>query len=216
MADWRDDIDKGLELIKPATGPRDEPWQGAANFKTPILMEARVKFGDRASEELLGTGDLVSAKVVGEDPQGQKGDRIERVEGVMNWQLTVESDSWVEEHDKLLYNLSCQGSIFKKTYFDPSVGHNVSDVIMYPNFAVNQASKTLDTAPRFTHRIFKFPRQIMELKRPAFGCRVLASSMAPKQTMMMSKKPKMISAQNFTSSKLIWISMVMATTSHTS
>ena len=75
MADWRDDIDKGLELIKPATGPRDEPWQGAVNFKTPILMEARVKFGDRASEELLGTGDLVSAKVVGEDPQGQKGDR---------------------------------------------------------------------------------------------------------------------------------------------
>lgn len=164
MADWREDIDKGLDLIKPATGPRDEPWQGAANFKTPILMEARVKFGDRASEELLGTGELVSAKVVGEDPQGEKGDRIERVEGVMNWQLTVESDSWVEEHDKLLYNLSCQGEIFKKTYFDPSIGHNVSDVITYPNFAINQATKTLDTAPRFTHRIFKFPRQITELE----------------------------------------------------
>ena len=163
MADWRDDIDKGLELIKPATGPRDEPWQGAANFKTPLLMEARLKFGDRAGEELLGNDQLVKAKVIGKDPDDEKADRVERIEAVMNWQLTVENDSWVEEQDKLLYNLADQGAIFKKTSFDPALGHNVSEVITYPNFAINQDTKTLDTALRFTHSVLKTPNQIQSM-----------------------------------------------------
>lgn len=163
MADWRDDIDKGLELIKPASGPRDEPWQGAANFKTPLLMEARLKFGDRAGEELLGNDQLVKAKVIGKDPDDEKADRVERIEAVMNWQLTVENDSWVEEQDKLLYNLADQGAIFKKTSFDPALGHNVSEVITYPNFAINQDTKTLDTALRFTHSVLKTPNQIQSM-----------------------------------------------------
>ncbi len=164
MSEWRDDVDTGLELIKPANGPQDsKPWQGAANFKTPLLTEARIKFGDRASEELLGTDQLVKAVIMGKDPDDEKADRVERVEAVMNWQLTVENDSWLEEQDKLLYNLSDQGHIFKKTFFDPSLGHNDSVVIMYPNFAINQSTKTLDTALRFTHKIFKTPNQIVEM-----------------------------------------------------
>ena len=162
MEDWRADIEMGLDLIKPANGPRSEPWEGAANFKSPILMEARLKFGDRASQELLKGNDIVKASIIGKDPDDEKADRIERVQTVMNWQLTVESPSWVEEHDALLYNLSCQGSIFKKTFFNSSLGHNESEVIMFPNFAINQSSKTLDTAPRFTHQIFLNPNKIKE------------------------------------------------------
>lgn len=164
MAEWRDFIDKGLELTKPAKGPRDEPWPGAANHKTSLLMEARLKFGDRAGEELLGTDGLVKAKVIGKDPDDEKAKRVDRVEAVMNWQLTVENHSWVEEQDKLLYNLADQGAIFKKTSFNPAVGHNVSEVISYPNFAINQATKTLDTALRFTHSIFLTPNEIQSMK----------------------------------------------------
>jgi len=164
MQDWREDVDKGLELVKPATKGRSEPWEGASNHKTPLLMEARIRFGDRATEELLGTGKVVKCKTVGKDPLGKKDDRIERVEGVMNWQLTVEADSWMDEQDALLYNLACQGSIFKKAYFDSSEGHNVSEVIMFPNFAINQSTKALDKAARFTHRIFKTPNEILEMQ----------------------------------------------------
>lgn len=163
MAEWREDIDKGNELIKPAKGPRSEPWQGAANHKTPLLIEARLNFGDRASEELLGSNKLVKGRIIGKDPDDEKAKRIERVETVMDWQLTVENKDWVEEHDKLLYNVSDQGHIFKKAFFDPSVGHNVSDIIMYPNFAINQATKTLETSQRFTQKIFKTPNEIMEM-----------------------------------------------------
>ena len=87
MAQWREDVDEGLKLIKPATkGRADGPWEGSANFKTPILNEARIKFGDRASQELLKGSDLVKAEVVGKDPDGLKADRIERVTTVMDWQ----------------------------------------------------------------------------------------------------------------------------------
>ncbi|TDI83205.1 MAG: hypothetical protein E2O80_00375 [Betaproteobacteria bacterium] len=163
MDEWKEDIDKGLELIKPAKGSRSEPWQGAANHKTPLLIEARIKFGDRASEELLATSNLVKAKVIGKDPDDAKADRVERVETVMNWQLTVEAASWVEEQEKLLYNVADQGHIFKKTLFDASLGHNVSEVISYPNFAINQATKTLDSALRFTQKVFKTPNEIVEM-----------------------------------------------------
>jgi hypothetical protein len=52
MSEWREGVEKGLELIEPATKSRSTPWEGAANHKTPIIMEARLKFGDRASTEL--------------------------------------------------------------------------------------------------------------------------------------------------------------------
>ena len=153
MADWRADIGMGLDLIKPSNGTRSEPWEGAANFKSPILMEARLKFGDRASQELLKGNDIVKASVVGKDPDDEKADRIERVQTVMNWQLTVESRSWVEQQDKLLYDLSWQGSIITKTFFNASLGNNESELIMFPNFAINQSNKTLEHDPRFTHII---------------------------------------------------------------
>lgn len=163
MTDWRDDVDTGLDLIKPETKARDEPWQGAANFKTPLIMEASLKFGDRATQELLKGGDLVKAKVVGKDIQNQKADQVDRVQEFMNWQLAVENKDWIEQQDKLLYDVSRQGTIFKKTSFDPELGHNVSEVIMFPNFAINQSTTTLGSALRFSHRLSNIgPNQIKE------------------------------------------------------
>jgi len=163
MAEWRADNEKGIDLITPATKSRSTPWENASNFKSPILMEARLKFGDRASQELLRGDDLVKAKPVGNDPTGEKADRIERVEATMDYQLTTESDTWVKEQDKLLYDVSCQGSMFKKTFYNSNLGHNESEVIKFPNFAISQEARTLETAPRFTHRIYKSPREVQEL-----------------------------------------------------
>ncbi len=163
MDDWKEDIEEGRNLIKPPKGSKSQPWQGASNFKTPILIEARLKFGDRASEELIGNDNLVKSRIVGKDPDGEKADRMDRVQTVMNWQLTVEDEDWLDDHDTMLYDLSDEGHIFKKTFFDPSVGHNVSEVIQYPNFAINQKTKSLEKAEAFTHRIFKTPRQIQEM-----------------------------------------------------
>jgi len=163
MSEWRANIQEGLDLIEPETKEKSQPWQGASNFKTPILMEARLKFGDRASEELLGTDDLVKGKIFGEDLDNKKEKRVERVCATMNYQLTVEEEDWLDDMDKMLYNLACQGTMFKKPYFDPIEGHNVSEIIQFPDFAINQAASSYSKAPRFTHRIFKTPAQVQTL-----------------------------------------------------
>ena len=160
MADWRNDIDAGLELIKPAAKGKSTPWEGAANFKTPILLRARQKFGDRASQELLQGNDLVKLVPVASDTNEKLEKRIERVQAVMNWQLTSESKGWIEQHDKLLYDISTQGDIFKKTYFSQAHGYNVSEVIKYPNFAIHQDTTCLEDAERFTHKQFFYARDI--------------------------------------------------------
>jgi hypothetical protein len=170
MLKWRDDVSEGLELIEPATDAKSEPWEGASNFKTPLIMEARLKFGDRASEELLGNDELVRGKAFGDDRDGEKEKRVERVTAVMNWQLTVEEEDWIDQQDKLLYNLAVQGTQFKKVFFDPTVGHNVSEVISFPDFAVNQSCKSYKDLPRFTHRIFKKPSQINTLVAAGIWC----------------------------------------------
>ena len=58
MGDWKDLVDKGIELAKPDIHPRSSPWQGAANYKHTGLMSASIAFGDRASAELLKDRDL--------------------------------------------------------------------------------------------------------------------------------------------------------------
>ena len=159
MADWREDIEAGLKLVKPSNKAKSYPWEGAANFKTPIIMRARQKFGDRASQELLQGNDLVKFKPIGKETE-ELNKRIERVSAVMNWQLSVESKGWLEQHDKLLYDLSTQGSMFKKTYFSQSHGYNISEVIKYPNFAIHQETTCFDEAERFTHRQWFYARDI--------------------------------------------------------
>jgi len=151
MKDWSELVKKGLELVKPATEGRSEPWPGASNFKSPALAELSYRFGERASTELLRPKDLVKAEVIGEDPEETKKDRGDRVSTYMSTQLNHEMPEWRDEERGLLYRISNMGTIFKKTFFDPNKGRLVSDVIQYPSFAVNQNTPSMEELRDFTH-----------------------------------------------------------------
>lgn len=151
MKDWREAVDFGLELVKQELHPKSTPWQGAANFKSPILTEAALAFGDRASLELLRARDLVKADVIGkDDDQGTKKNRAERVMEDMNYQINYKMKEWRPDQKRMLYTLPNIGSMFKKVIFDPLLGRNKSHIIHYPNFAINQATTELDSARSFT------------------------------------------------------------------
>ncbi len=151
MADWSETIDKGQELIKPEIHPKSEPWPNAANFKSPVITDASLKFGDRASSELLRGDEILKTKIIGKDPQQLKRQRAERVMTYMNWQLMSEMTEWVTEQNKLFYDLPYTGCIFKKIFFDSEKQRNMSELITYPAFAVNHNADSLDRARRFTH-----------------------------------------------------------------
>lgn len=150
MSDWDQMTKLGLELVKPPTKGRSQPWEGASNFKSPALLEAANKFGERASREILRPKNLCMAEVIGTDKDGEKAKRAERVATYQSYQVNHEIPEWREEQRQLLYRLPNMGCMFKDTYFDPVEGHFVSQVVHYPNFAVDQSSPTMAKLPRFS------------------------------------------------------------------
>jgi len=137
MIEWSELVDFGLDLVKQETENKSTPWEGAANFKSPELMKAALKFSDRATTELLRSYEVVKTKVIGADPDDVKFDRGERTSEFQNWQLNVEMPEWRDEHEKLIYDIPYTGTVFKKTFFDAQLGRNTSTLITYPNFSVN-------------------------------------------------------------------------------
>jgi chaperonin GroES len=154
MADWAEYIDKGIEVAKQELTSRSQPWDGASNYKTSLLTEASMAFGDRVSVEVLRQKNLVKFDVIGsfndEERKKAKEDRGKRVTDYMNYQLNYEDKDWRDKQERLFYELPNYGTMFKKTYFDPVLGRNRSVKLHYPNWAVNQATEDLETCRSFT------------------------------------------------------------------
>ena len=71
----------------------------------------------------------------------------------MSYQILVQMGEWEEEMDRLLFALPIVGTMFKKTYFSSSKGHNVSEVVYPKELVVNYWAKNLEDAPRITHEL---------------------------------------------------------------
>ena len=82
-----------------------------------------------------------------------KTERSDRVSEAMNWQINNKMTDWRKDHKRMMYVLPNVGSLFVKTYYDETIGSCRSDVINYPNFAINQSSVSIDDARSFTHFI---------------------------------------------------------------
>lgn len=150
MADWLDDVRVGKKLVKQEKSAKSEPFEGASNFKSPSLTNAALKFGDRAATELLRQSDVVKTAVIGKDEGGKKGDRANRVAIYQNYQINEEMEEWRDEHEKMLYELPLSGCVFKKTFFDSSLGRSDSVLITSDFFAVNQDVKSINRLRRFS------------------------------------------------------------------
>jgi chaperonin GroES len=83
----------------------------------------------------------------------------------MSWQLLSEQKEWEADTDKLLHLLPIVGCVFRKSYFDPNLGRNCSDLITADKLVVNYNAKSFETAPRITEEILLYPFEIEELIR---------------------------------------------------
>lgn len=150
MKDWMDSVDQGIKLMKQEFNTKSTPWDGASNFKSPLLSEASIAFGDKASLEILRARNLVKADIIGRDVTGQKKELSERVTEVMNYQVNYDMEEWRTDQKRMLYVLPNVGCMFKKMVFDPLQGKATAHTIQYPDFAVNQATTSLGTNRSFT------------------------------------------------------------------
>lgn len=159
---WATRYESSLKLATQMVEVKSFPWQGAANIKYPLLTTACIQFSARAYPALVSGKEIVLAKSSGFDPTGKKAAAADRVSKHMSYQVLEEMTEWEEDMDRLLVMLPCTGTEFKKSYYDPLKGRNVSEHVLARDLVVNYWAKSLETAMRKSHVLYLSPNEIRE------------------------------------------------------
>ena len=182
-SDWKEKYRKWLDFALQVSEEKTYPWPRASNIIYPLITTAAIQFAARAYPSIIRDRNVVKGVVIGEDkgelipgPQGEPvmtaqgpamvskpGDkqvRADRIGAHMSWQLLDEQEEWEPQTDKLLIVVPIVGTMFRKSYFDPSLGRNVSETVDALKLCVNYHAKSFDTAPRHTEIIQLYPWEI--------------------------------------------------------
>jgi chaperonin GroES len=146
---WETKMEDATKLALQLVEPKTYPWPQASNVKFPLLTIASLQFQSRAYPSLIKAPDLVKYRVQGKD-DGQKAARAQRISSHMSYQLLEQDESWEEDQDKAFLALPILGCVFKKSYYDPVVGHNRSRIVLPKNLVVHYFAKSIDDCQRKT------------------------------------------------------------------
>jgi len=109
----------------------------------------------------------VKTSIVGKETQEKK-DAAERVADDMNYQLTDVMHEFRPEHERMLWGLGLSGNAFKKVYYDPSIGRQVSMFVPAEDLVVPYGATDLASSPRVTHVMRKTPNEVKKLQYAGF------------------------------------------------
>ena len=165
--DWMQTYVDGLELLGMKIEDRTEPWPGACGVYHPLLSEALVKFQAETMMETFPSQGPVRTQVIGKETP-EKRDAAQRVEDDMNYQLTDVMVEYRPEHERMLWGLGLAGNAFKKVYYDPSLGRQVSMYIPAEDVVVPYGASSLEVAGRVTHVMRKTENELHKLQASGF------------------------------------------------
>jgi hypothetical protein len=152
-ADWETMYAKGLDLLGFKLEERTQPFRGASGAVHPMLTEAIVQFQAQAFKELMPAGGPVRTQIIGKETL-EKAQQASRVQDFMNYQITTVMKEFTPEMDQALFFLGYGGSVFKKTYFDATLGRMVSKLVLADDLYIPYGgSSVMSECPRITHRI---------------------------------------------------------------
>ena len=151
--EWENQYTKGLELLGLKMEERTQPFRGASGAVHPMLTEAVVQFQSQAFKELMPAGGPVRTQVVGKETL-DKAQQAARVQDFMNYQITTVMKEFTPEMDQALFYLGYGGSVFKKSYYDSTLGRMVSKLVLADDLYIPYTgSSVMSQCPRITHRI---------------------------------------------------------------
>jgi chaperonin GroES len=159
---WMETNEEALKLAMLVSEQKDYPFEGAANVKYPLLTTAALQFNARAYPAVVPPDRVVKCKTFGDDPQGEKAARGDRVSEHLSYQLTHEIPEWEEDTDRLLLILPISASVFRKTYYDPSLRRTCSRLVTADRLVVNYNARNLSETPRITEKLYLYPHEIEE------------------------------------------------------
>ena len=165
--DWLDTYVDGLELLGLKLEERTEPWEGACAVYHPLLSEALVKFQAETMMETFPAAGPVKTSIVGKETP-ECIEAAQRVQENMNYQLMDMMPEYRPEHERMLWGLGLAGNAFKKVYYDPALGRQVSLFVPAEDMVVPYGASNLETAERVTHVMRKTKQEIHNLQELGF------------------------------------------------
>jgi hypothetical protein len=165
--DWEEMYKDGITLLGLKFEERTEPWDGACGVFHPMITEAVVRFQSETIMETFPAAGPVRTKIIGkETPKKQQA--AMRVQEDMNYQLTEKMPEFRSEHERMLWNLPSAGSAFKKVYFDPGLGRQVSVFIPAEDIIIPYGTSEIMSSPRVTHVMRKTKNELQKLMHAGF------------------------------------------------
>src|SRR5574343_255818 len=165
--EWEKAYVTGLKLLGLQIEERTEPWDGASGVFHPMITEAVVRFQSETITETFPAQGPVRTKIRGKQTP-EKQDAAKRVEADMNYQLTDEMVEFRPEHERMLWSLPATGSAFKKVYFDPNLGRQVSIFIPAEDIILPYGTSNIQTCYRLSHVMRKTENEIRKLQAAGF------------------------------------------------
>lgn len=159
---WETRIKEAMDLAMLVAEQKNYPFAKASNVKFPLLTTAALQFNARAYPAIVQGNRVVKCASWGQDPAGQKAARGDRVSEYMSYQLLAELPEWEEDTDKMLLILPIVGCVFRKVYFDPSLGRNTTRLVTADRLVVNYFARSLEDCPRVTEEMRLYPYEIQE------------------------------------------------------
>jgi hypothetical protein len=165
--DWEEMYKDGITLLGLKFEERTEPWDGACGVFHPMITEAVVRFQSETIMETFPAAGPVRTKIIGkETPKKQQA--AMRVQEDMNYQLTEKMPEFRSEHERMLWNLPSAGSAFKKVYYDPGLGRQVSVFIPAEDIIIPYGTSEIMSSPRVTHVMRKTKNELQKLMHAGF------------------------------------------------
>lgn len=160
--EWAERLDEALNLATLVSELKDYPFEGSSNVKFPLIATAALQFNARAYSAIVQGNRIAKPSLWGPDENGDKAKRGERVAEQLSYDCLVTMKEWEEDTDRLLLQVSILGSMFRKCWWDPSVGHKRSRIITPSNLVVNYHARSLEDVPRITEKLYLYPYEIQE------------------------------------------------------
>ena len=165
--DWEKTYTEGLKLLGLNYEERTEPWSGASGVFHPMITEAVVRFQSETITEMFPAAGPVRTKIVGRETPAKKEAAV-RVENDMNYELTEVMREFRPEQERMLWSLPATGSAFKKVYFDPNLGRQVSTFVPAEDIILPYGTTDMDTCYRVTHVMRKTKNDLIKLQQAGF------------------------------------------------
>ena len=165
--DWEKAYTEGLKLLGLQYEERTEPWNGASGVFHPMITEAVVRFQSETITEMFPAQGPVRTKIVGKETVDKK-EAAKRVEEDLNYELTEVMREFRPEQERMLWSLPATGSAFKKVYYDPNLGRQVSMFVPAEDIILPYGTTDMDTCYRLTHVMRKTENDIKKLQQAGF------------------------------------------------